>query len=84
MQSRKLWARAHPANHAVLYTLCSGGAPSLSLTSTFVRAARRAEDRVFVAGLEGHEDSVQDIAFEPGGDKYLLSASSDGSFAMWQ
>mmetsp|Transcript_152767 Transcript_152767/g.388185 ORF Transcript_152767/g.388185 Transcript_152767/m.388185 type:complete len:584 (+) Transcript_152767:135-1886(+) len=42
------------------------------------------EERVFVANLEGHDDSVQDVAFEPTGDKYLLSASSDASFAMWQ
>lgn len=42
------------------------------------------EDRVFIANLEGHEDSVQDVAFEPTNNKYLVSASSDASWCLWQ
>lgn len=42
------------------------------------------EDRVFIANLEGHEDSVQDVVFEPTNNKYLVSASSDSSFCLWQ
>eukprot|EP00931_Biecheleriopsis_adriatica_P073798 TRINITY_DN48017_c0_g1_i1.p1 TRINITY_DN48017_c0_g1~~TRINITY_DN48017_c0_g1_i1.p1 ORF type:complete len:592 (+),score=155.88 TRINITY_DN48017_c0_g1_i1:117-1892(+) len=42
------------------------------------------EDKVFIANLEGHEDSVQDVVFEPQTNKYLMSASSDATFAMWQ
>eukprot|EP00747_Dinoflagellata_sp_TGD_P164162 gnl/TRDRNA2_/TRDRNA2_183706_c0_seq1.p1 gnl/TRDRNA2_/TRDRNA2_183706_c0~~gnl/TRDRNA2_/TRDRNA2_183706_c0_seq1.p1 ORF type:complete len:601 (+),score=136.66 gnl/TRDRNA2_/TRDRNA2_183706_c0_seq1:64-1803(+) len=42
------------------------------------------EQKVFLANLEGHEDSVQDIAFEPLGNKYLISCSSDSTFALWQ
>lgn len=42
------------------------------------------EERRFVANLEGHEDSVQDVLFEPQNSKYLISASSDASFMMWQ
>ncbi|CAE8584960.1 unnamed protein product [Polarella glacialis] len=42
------------------------------------------EDRVFIANLEGHEDSVQDVAFEPNSNKYMISASSDSTFALWQ
>mmetsp|Transcript_29622 Transcript_29622/g.66724 ORF Transcript_29622/g.66724 Transcript_29622/m.66724 type:complete len:615 (+) Transcript_29622:1-1845(+) len=42
------------------------------------------EDKVFVANLEGHEDSVQDVVFEPQANKFLISASSDATFALWQ
>lgn len=42
------------------------------------------EEKVFVANLEGHEDSVQDIIFEPQNNKYLLSVSSDATFILWQ
>mmetsp|Transcript_82801 Transcript_82801/g.146295 ORF Transcript_82801/g.146295 Transcript_82801/m.146295 type:complete len:593 (+) Transcript_82801:119-1897(+) len=42
------------------------------------------EDKVFIANLEGHEDSVQDVVFEPQTNKYLISASSDATFCMWQ
>mmetsp|Transcript_107608 Transcript_107608/g.219642 ORF Transcript_107608/g.219642 Transcript_107608/m.219642 type:complete len:581 (-) Transcript_107608:173-1915(-) len=71
----------HPANAATfdrsgkILAIASGDAS----VKTF-----NVEDRVFVANLEGHEDSVQDVAFEPMGNKYLISASSDASFAMWQ
>eukprot|EP00933_Yihiella_yeosuensis_P071189 TRINITY_DN7938_c1_g2_i1.p1 TRINITY_DN7938_c1_g2~~TRINITY_DN7938_c1_g2_i1.p1 ORF type:complete len:582 (+),score=135.38 TRINITY_DN7938_c1_g2_i1:83-1828(+) len=42
------------------------------------------EERVFIANLEGHEDSVQDVVFEPNSNKYLVSGSSDATFCMWQ
>ena len=73
------------------------------------------EDKVFVANLEGHEDSVQaamlssewacvmlggqachvsvrvayefslqDVVFEPQANKFLISASSDATFSLWQ
>jgi len=42
------------------------------------------EDKVFVANLEGHDDSVQDVAFEPVSNKFLISASSDATFSLWQ
>jgi len=42
------------------------------------------EDRVFLTNLEGHDDSVQDVVFEPQTGKYLISASSDATFCMWQ
>jgi hypothetical protein len=42
------------------------------------------EDRQTLSNLEGHEDSVQDVAFEPTGNKYLVSCSSDNTFALWQ
>jgi len=42
------------------------------------------EDRAFIVNLEGHEDSVQDVVFEPQTGKYLISASSDATFSMWQ
>lgn len=42
------------------------------------------EDKVFVANLEGHDDSVQDVVFEPISNKFLISASSDATFSLWQ
>merc|ERR1711998_795149 len=42
------------------------------------------DEKVFVMNLEGHKDSVQDVAFEPGNNKYLMSVSSDSTFIMWQ
>jgi len=71
----------HPANAACfdrsgkVLTIASGDAS----VKTF-----NVDDRVFVANLEGHDDSVQDVMFEPTGDKYLLTASSDSTFALWQ
>eukprot|EP00933_Yihiella_yeosuensis_P071188 TRINITY_DN7938_c1_g1_i1.p1 TRINITY_DN7938_c1_g1~~TRINITY_DN7938_c1_g1_i1.p1 ORF type:complete len:593 (+),score=104.42 TRINITY_DN7938_c1_g1_i1:144-1922(+) len=41
------------------------------------------QDRAFIANLEGHEDSVQDVAFEPNSNGYLVSASSDANFCRW-
>jgi WD40 repeat protein len=34
--------------------------------------------------LKGHEDAVLDLCFDPGRDGYLISASSDCSFRIWQ
>jgi len=42
------------------------------------------EEKVFLANLEGHDDSVQDVAFEPTANKYLVTASSDGTFCLYQ
>ena len=41
------------------------------------------EQKTFVKNLDGHEDAVQDVLFEPT-NKYLCSSSSDGSFRLWQ
>ena len=35
-----------------------------------------------MAELQGHEDAVQAVAFEPQG-KFLVSASSDCTFRVW-
>jgi len=71
----------HPANAACFDR--SGKVLAIASGDASIKTFN-VEDRVFVANLEGHDDSVQDVAFEPTGDKYLLSASSDASFAMWQ
>merc|ERR1712137_527293 len=42
------------------------------------------EEKVFLANLEGHDDSVMDVAFEPTQNKYLVTASSDGTFCLYQ
>ena len=34
--------------------------------------------------LKGHEDAVLDICFDNGKEGYLISASSDCSFRIWQ
>jgi WD40 repeat protein len=41
-------------------------------------------DKSWVNDLHGHKDSVQSVAFEPLSHKYLVSASSDNSFVLWQ
>merc|ERR1712137_374766 len=41
------------------------------------------DQKVFISTHEGHQDSVQDVSFEPLNDKYLVSASSDGTFCLW-
>jgi len=71
----------HPANAACFDR--SGKVLAIASGDASIKTFN-VEERVFVANLEGHDDSVQDVAFEPTGDKYLLSASSDASFAMWQ
>merc|ERR1719410_1440159 len=71
----------HPANAACFDR--SGKVLAIASGDASIKTFN-VEERVFVANLEGHEDSVQDVAFEPGGDKYLLSASSDATFSMWQ
>merc|ERR1711964_464636 len=71
----------HPANAASMdrsgkvLAIASGDA-SVKLFDT--------EQKIFIMNMEGHEDSVQDVAFEPTGSKYLLSASSDCTFRIWQ
>mmetsp|Transcript_152766 Transcript_152766/g.388177 ORF Transcript_152766/g.388177 Transcript_152766/m.388177 type:complete len:584 (+) Transcript_152766:135-1886(+) len=70
----------HPANAACFDR--SGKVLAIASGDASIKTFN-VEERVFVANLEGHDDSVQDVAFEPMGDKYLLSASSDASFAMW-
>jgi WD40 repeat protein len=71
----------HPANSAAwdrsgkVLTIASGDA-TVKVFNTV--------DKVWVNDLVGHEDSVQDVAFEPIGYKYLVSASSDAQFILWQ
>ena len=36
------------------------------------------------AELKGHEDAVLDICFDFAKEGYLISASSDSSFRVWQ
>ena len=36
------------------------------------------------AELKGHEDAVLDLCMDSGRDGYLISASSDCSFRVWQ
>mmetsp|Transcript_23353 Transcript_23353/g.59646 ORF Transcript_23353/g.59646 Transcript_23353/m.59646 type:complete len:578 (-) Transcript_23353:57-1790(-) len=71
----------HPANAAAFDS--SGKVLAIASGDASIKTFN-VEERVFVANLEGHDDSVQDVAFEPTGNKYLLSAASDATFAMWQ
>mmetsp|Transcript_89492 Transcript_89492/g.186966 ORF Transcript_89492/g.186966 Transcript_89492/m.186966 type:complete len:584 (+) Transcript_89492:110-1861(+) len=70
----------HPANAACFDR--SGKVLAIASGDASIKTFN-VEDRVFVANLEGHDDSVQDVCFEPTSDKYLLSASSDATFALW-
>lgn len=71
----------HPANAAAFDR--SGKVLAIASGDASIKTFN-VEDRAFIANLEGHEDSVQDVAFEPMNNKYLMSASSDASFCMWQ
>lgn len=71
----------HPANAAAFDR--SGKVLAIASGDASIKTFN-VEERVFVANLEGHEDSVQDVAFEPTGSNFLLSAGSDATFAMWQ
>lgn len=72
---------SHPANAATFDR--SGKVLAIASGDASIKTFN-VEERVFVANLEGHEDSVQDVAFEPTSNKYLVSASSDSTFCMWQ
>jgi WD40 repeat protein len=39
-------------------------------------------DGAHLGDLEGHEDAVQSVLFDPNG-KFLVSASSDQTFRIW-
>jgi WD40 repeat protein len=71
----------HPANSAAfdrsgkILTVASGDGTAKVFNTV---------DRCWVNDLVGHTDSVQAVAFEPVGYKYLVTASSDASFILWQ
>eukprot|EP00929_Paragymnodinium_shiwhaense_P112171 TRINITY_DN8042_c0_g1_i3.p1 TRINITY_DN8042_c0_g1~~TRINITY_DN8042_c0_g1_i3.p1 ORF type:complete len:661 (+),score=201.83 TRINITY_DN8042_c0_g1_i3:95-1984(+) len=71
----------HPANSATFDR--SGKALLIASGDASVKAFN-VEERAWVTNHVGHEDSVQDVAFEPSSNKYFISASSDSSFSLWQ
>jgi hypothetical protein len=71
----------HPANAAAFDR--SGKVLAIASGDASVKTFN-IEERAFIANLEGHEDSVQDVAFEPTNSRYLVSTSSDASFILWQ
>eukprot|EP00927_Polykrikos_kofoidii_P046434 TRINITY_DN40686_c0_g1_i1.p1 TRINITY_DN40686_c0_g1~~TRINITY_DN40686_c0_g1_i1.p1 ORF type:complete len:612 (-),score=119.02 TRINITY_DN40686_c0_g1_i1:540-2318(-) len=70
----------HPANAADFDR--SGKVLVIASGDTSIKTFN-VEDRKWIINHEGHEDSVQDIAFEPQSNKYMISASSDATFALW-
>merc|ERR1712072_1242805 len=70
----------HPANSSAfdksgkVLTIASGDA-SVKVFNV--------EEKLFLTNLEGHEDSVMDVAFGLN-DKYLVTASSDCTFCLYQ
>jgi hypothetical protein len=70
----------HPANASCfdksgkILTIASGDA-SVKIFNV--------DEKVFLSNLEGHDDSVQDVAFGQN-DKYLITASSDCTFCLYQ
>jgi len=71
----------HPANAAAFDR--SGKILAIASGDATVKAFN-VDDKVFVTNLEGHDDSVQDVAFEPTNNKFLITASSDSTFCLWQ
>merc|ERR1711972_591013 len=71
----------HPANAATFDR--SGKVLAIASGDASIKTFN-VDEKAFIVNLEGHEDSVQDVAFEPLANKYLISASSDASFCMWQ
>jgi len=70
----------HPANASCfdrsgkILTIASGDA-SVKIFNV--------EEKIFLTNLEGHDDSVHDVAFGQN-DKYLVTASSDCTFCLYQ
>merc|ERR1711976_540858 len=70
----------HPANASTfdrsgkVLTIASGDA-SVKIFNV--------DEKAWITNLEAHEDSVQDVAFEPTNNRYLISASSDNTFCIW-
>eukprot|EP00450_Noctiluca_scintillans_P013894 CAMPEP_0194508930 /NCGR_PEP_ID=MMETSP0253-20130528/39239_1 /TAXON_ID=2966 /ORGANISM="Noctiluca scintillans" /LENGTH=578 /DNA_ID=CAMNT_0039352007 /DNA_START=31 /DNA_END=1767 /DNA_ORIENTATION=- len=71
----------HPANAAAFDH--SGKVLAIASGDTSIKTFN-IDDKVFIANLEGHDDSVQDVAFEPSSNKYLVSVSSDATMVLWQ
>jgi WD40 repeat protein len=71
----------HPANSATfdksgkVLVIASGDAS----IKTF-----NVDEKAWLVNHLGHEDAVQDVVFEPQTNKYMLSCSSDSTFALWQ
>eukprot|EP00928_Gymnodinium_smaydae_P047253 TRINITY_DN31522_c0_g1_i1.p1 TRINITY_DN31522_c0_g1~~TRINITY_DN31522_c0_g1_i1.p1 ORF type:complete len:627 (+),score=127.17 TRINITY_DN31522_c0_g1_i1:232-1881(+) len=73
--------QAHPANAAAFDR--SGKVLAIASGDASVKTFNL-EEQVWKLNLDSHEDSVQDVMFEPIGNKYLVSASSDSTFILWQ
>eukprot|EP00929_Paragymnodinium_shiwhaense_P120045 TRINITY_DN91953_c0_g1_i1.p1 TRINITY_DN91953_c0_g1~~TRINITY_DN91953_c0_g1_i1.p1 ORF type:complete len:672 (-),score=210.70 TRINITY_DN91953_c0_g1_i1:91-1998(-) len=71
----------HPANGASFDR--SGKVMVIASGDASIKAFNL-EEKAWLTNMMGHEDSVQDVAWEPMGNKYLVSCSSDSSFALWQ
>lgn len=72
---------SHPANAAAFDK--SGKILMIASGDATIKAFDLNE-KACIATLPGHEDSVQDIAFQPSNNSYLLSCSSDSTVAVWQ
>lgn len=70
----------HPANAACFDR--SGKVLAIASGDASVKTFN-VEDKVFLINHEGHDDSVQDVAFGCN-DKYLVTASSDCTFCLYQ
>mmetsp|Transcript_42509 Transcript_42509/g.74601 ORF Transcript_42509/g.74601 Transcript_42509/m.74601 type:complete len:587 (-) Transcript_42509:162-1922(-) len=71
----------HPANAATFDR--SGKVLAIASGDASVKTFN-VEEKLFITSLEGHDDSVQDVLFEPQYNKYLVTASSDATFCLWQ
>merc|ERR1712023_305770 len=71
----------HPANSAVFDR--SGKVLSIASGDGMIKCFD-VEQKIFLTLLEGHEDAVQDLAWEPLNNKYMISTSCDSTFCLWQ
>lgn len=70
----------HPANSSAFDR--SGNVIAIASSDASVKFFN-VEDKMFLANFEGHDDAVQDVTFGMN-DKYLITASSDCTFCLYQ
>jgi WD40 repeat protein/outer membrane murein-binding lipoprotein Lpp len=86
----QIYAGPHPANHcafdrsgSVLAVASDDGSVKVFNVDTAASDSLEQRAAAHLNDLRGHEEPVQCVAFEPNGNKYLVSSSSDASYRLW-